>query len=112
MGGAGEAPPPPPPPPPPGEEAAEAAASTDEPPSNSKAAPYEWDPTQQVGTDVLQLWTEVGNGLEKSQTGTLLLAFCSGCGALVICAIVVLCCASGAIHELILEIKKKDTQLH
>ena len=33
--------------------------------------PYEWPVTSNVPTEVLQLWTEVENGLEKSQTGAL-----------------------------------------
>ena len=33
--------------------------------------PYEWPATSNVPTEVLQLWTEVENGLDKSQTGTL-----------------------------------------
>jgi len=40
---------------------------SEQPPS--KATPYRWDPKEQVGTDIVQLWTEVGNGLDKSQTG-------------------------------------------
>lgn len=35
--------------------------------------PYEWPADPAVPTEVLQLWTEVDNGLEKSQTGALLL---------------------------------------
>ena len=31
--------------------------------------PYEWPATSNVPQDVLQLWNEVDNGLEKSQTG-------------------------------------------
>lgn len=32
--------------------------------------PYEWPPESVVPREVLQLWTEVENGLEKNQTGT------------------------------------------
>ena len=35
--------------------------------------PYEWPAVSAVPTEVLQLWTEVENGLEKSQTGALFL---------------------------------------
>ena len=31
--------------------------------------PYEWPQDSNVPSDVLQLWTEVENGLEKNQTG-------------------------------------------
>eukprot|EP00977_Amphora_coffeiformis_P014082 scaffold3849_cov179-Amphora_coffeaeformis.AAC.20 len=31
--------------------------------------PYQWPADSVVPTEVLQLWTEVENGLEKSQTG-------------------------------------------
>ena len=38
-------------------------------PEPSQAQPYQWDPQNQVGTESLHLWNEVGNGLDKSQTG-------------------------------------------
>lgn len=38
-------------------------------PEPSNAEPYHWDPQFQVGTDALQLWSEVGAGLDKNQTG-------------------------------------------
>ena len=38
-------------------------------PEPSNAEPYHWDPQNQVGTDALQLWSEVGAGLDKNQTG-------------------------------------------
>jgi len=52
------------------------ATMADEPPSSapaapSKAVPYQWDPAEAPATEILQLWTEVGNGLDKSQTGEL-----------------------------------------
>ena len=36
-------------------------------PSHEK--PYSWDSEPVPPRDVLQLWTEVGNGIDKSQTG-------------------------------------------
>ena len=44
---------------------AEAAAA----PEPSTTEPDHWDPQHQVGTDALQLWSEVGAGLDKNQTG-------------------------------------------
>ena len=32
--------------------------------------PYVWDDGPQPSPEVMQLWVEVGNGLEKNQTGT------------------------------------------
>jgi hypothetical protein len=34
------------------------------------AVPYKWNDTFVPATEILQLWTEVGNGIDKSQTGT------------------------------------------
>lgn len=31
--------------------------------------PYEWPATSNVPSEILHLWTEVENGLEKNQTG-------------------------------------------
>jgi hypothetical protein len=33
------------------------------------AKPYNWDEAVPPSPEVLQLWTEVGNGLDKNQTG-------------------------------------------
>jgi hypothetical protein len=38
-----------------------------EPPSEE--IPYSWDDSALPPTEVFQLWTEVGNGIDKSQTG-------------------------------------------
>jgi hypothetical protein len=40
-----------------------------EPPSRI-TTPYAWDETKSVAPEVLQLWTEVGHGIDKNQTGT------------------------------------------
>jgi hypothetical protein len=42
---------------------------------NDDAKPYKWeevDPPAPPAPEVLQLWTEVGNGLDKNQTGACL----------------------------------------
>jgi hypothetical protein len=41
-----------------------------EPPSEE--TPYGWDETAPAPAEVFQLWTEVGNGIDKSQTGAFL----------------------------------------
>jgi hypothetical protein len=41
-----------------------------EPPSEE--TPYSWDDSALPPTEVFQLWTEVGNGIDKSQTGAFL----------------------------------------
>jgi hypothetical protein len=38
-----------------------------EPPSDE--TPYVWDESAPAPAEVFQLWTEVGNGIDKSQTG-------------------------------------------
>jgi hypothetical protein len=39
--------------------------------------PYSWDESALPPTEVFQLWTEVGNGIDKSQTGAFLArSFC------------------------------------
>jgi hypothetical protein len=32
--------------------------------------PYVWDPNVETPKDVLELWEQVGSGIDKSQTGT------------------------------------------
>jgi hypothetical protein len=39
-------------------------------PFPQEATPYAWDDTRRPPPDTLRLWTEVGNGIDKSQTGT------------------------------------------
>ena len=34
------------------------------------AKPYSWEEGISPAPEVIQLWTEVGNGLDKNQTGT------------------------------------------
>lgn len=34
-----------------------------------EATPYTWDASHPPSPDILKLWTEVGNGIDKSQTG-------------------------------------------
>ena len=36
-----------------------------------QAKPYVWDESRRPPQETLQLWTDVGNGLDKSQTGRL-----------------------------------------
>jgi len=36
---------------------------------DESAKPYIWEEAIPPAPDVLQLWTEVGNGLDKDQTG-------------------------------------------
>ena len=38
------------------------------------AEPYTWDDNQSSPQEIVRLWTDVGNGIDKSQTGEL----CSG----------------------------------
>jgi hypothetical protein len=38
-------------------------------PFPAEAQPYAWDNTQAPPPESLKLWTEVGNGIDKSQTG-------------------------------------------
>jgi hypothetical protein len=40
-------------------------------PFPQEATPYAWDDTRPTPPETLRLWTEVGNGIDKSQTGTL-----------------------------------------
>ena len=35
-----------------------------------QAAPYEWNDAEPPPTETLNQWIEVGNGIDKSQTGT------------------------------------------
>lgn len=41
-------------------------------PFPQEATPYAWDDTRAPPPETVRLWTEVGNGIDKSQTGTLL----------------------------------------
>lgn len=46
---------------------------------NNDAQPYTWEERPPPDPEVLQLWTEVGNGLEKNQTGGFIVAGLRGC---------------------------------
>jgi hypothetical protein len=46
------------------------------------AKPYNWDEAMTASPEVLQLWTEVGNGLDKNQTGVYLSVAAVSCGLL------------------------------
>lgn len=67
-------PPPPPPAPPPLPTAATTLVVVGQNKQQQSLPPlYKWDESApQPSTEVLQLWTEVGNGIDKSQTGMFL----------------------------------------
>lgn len=37
-----------------------------------QAAPYEWNDAEPPPSETLNQWIEVGNGIDKSQTGTMI----------------------------------------